>query len=203
MGRRRAAPFAYGEVCCEYIASTGMNPYSTPRYAEREAAHQAMLKLDRLQQAVLRSYVLQVHFGGKSLAEWHGSEFAVNKANWHKPYRKGGRYYGTEDDGNPEFRAALEKLVECYTLARTVEEERVVAEAGRLYRLAATEAARTHIDLMRGSEDDAVMLKAASEIADRAGVLAPKRVEMRVESQTRTYSVIAHPGQWDEDDEQA
>ncbi len=176
-----------------------MNPYSTPRYAEREAAHVAMLKLDRIQQQVLRSYVLQVFFGGMTLTAWYASEFAVNKSNWTKPYRKGGRYYGTEDDGNPEFRAALAALVDCYALARTAEEERAVAEAGRIYRLASAEAAEKHIALMRGAEDEAVQLKSASEIADRAGVTAPKKVDVTSGGQqVRTYSVIAHPDMWDE-----
>lgn len=179
-----------------------MNPYSVPHYAEREAAHLAMMRLDRMQQAVLRSYVVQVYYGDMTLTAWHGSEHGVNRATWQKPRRKGGRYYGTEDDGNPEFREALEKLIDCYGRERTAAEARAVALATQEYRLAANSAAQTHIQLMLRAEKEEVRLAAANQVADRAGVTAPKKVEMRVDNQTvRTYSVIAHPGQWDEDDE--
>lgn len=177
-----------------------MNPYSTPRYAEKEEAHRAMMLLDRVQQAVLRSYVLQVHFGKLTLAEWHGSQHGVNRANWYKPARKGGRYYGTEDDGNPLFRDALEKLIECYGLARTEEEARTVAEAGRLYRMAAAAAAEKHLWLMDNAEDESVQLRAASEVADRAGVVKVVKADVTSGGERiRTYSVEAHPGMWDMD----
>ena len=177
-----------------------MNPYSTPRYAEREEAHRAMMQLDRLQQAVLRSYVVQVHFGGMTLTEWHASQWGVSRTAWQKPARKGGRYYGTEDDGNPVFRSALEKLIDCYAAARTAEEERAVAAAGRAYRLAAEEAAQTHISLMRTAERDEVRLAAANQVADRAGVVKVVKADVTSGGERlRTYTVEAHPGMWDGD----
>lgn len=178
-----------------------MNPYAVPQYAEKEEAHRAMLALDRLQQAVLRSYVMQVHFGGMKLADWYGTDFAVARQNWQKPARKGGRYYGTEDDGNPLFRAALEKLIDCYARARTDEEEREVAAGAREYRMNAGGAARTHVFLMQHAADERVRLNAASEVADRAGLGKVQKVDMTSKgNEVRSYTVLAHPGMWDEEE---
>lgn len=178
-----------------------MNPYSTPSYAEREEAQRAMMLLDRQQQAVLRSYVVQVHFGSMTLTQWHDSPHGVSRNAWQKPARKGGRYYGTEEDGNPLFRAALAKLIECYAAARTEEEARAVAAAGRAYRLAAADAADRHIWLMQNAQDESVQLRAASEVADRAGVVKVGKLDVTSGGErVRTYSVVASPDDWDEGD---
>jgi nitrogen fixation protein FixH len=126
----------------------------------------------------------------------------VSRAVWRKPYRLGGRYYGTEEDGNPLFRDALEKLIACYAAARTAEEERAVAAAGRAYKLAAEEAALVHIQLMRHSEKEEVRLAAANQVADRAGLIKPTKLDVTSGGErVRTYTVLAHPGLWDDDAE--
>lgn len=179
-----------------------MNPYLHPHSCERESLSVLMAALSPKQRTVLRSYVRLVEFGQMTLGKWLESEWGVAESTWRKPGRKGGNYYGSEEDGHAGFRAALAAYRTAYAAAELEEEQQAVRRAARKYKLASEEAADTHIDLMRRAEDETVRLKAASEVADRAGVETGRKSSQDHTSQgqqMRMYGVLANPDQWDDD----
>lgn len=153
-----------------------VRPYAYAHNCERETLTLLLARLDARQVRVLRSYIQQVEFGGKLLRDWFGED-AVSETVWRKPYSKGGRYYGTEADGDPGFREALRAYRTAYIAYESAQEEAAVRKAASLYRLAAPDAAQVHIGLMTGANDERVRLQAASEVADRASTDTARKGE--------------------------
>jgi len=189
-----------------------VHPYHYPRSCERETLAEKLAKLDRQQVRVLRAYIYDVEFGSRLLKEWLGTEFAVSETVWRKPYSKGGRYYGTEIDGNPDFRAALLAYRTAYIAYESAREEEAVRKAASAYRLAAPKAAEVHIGLMENANDERVRLQAASEVADRASKDTARKGEVsaavgsieewRKEADRRRAEVAAMLAGWAEEPEE-
>lgn len=148
-----------------------MNPYDFPREYERESLAKLMASLSAYQRRAARSYVRHVEYGDSTLRAWlEEGPHSPAASTWKKPFSQGGNYWGAEqDDPDSPFRRAVRLLIEGEESWRTLEEEKAVRTATRIYKMAAPAAAQVHVDLLTNS-DPKERRMAAKEVADRAGV---------------------------------
>lgn len=147
------------------------DPYSVPHECEKEAVATALHSLSIAQIKAVRSYIQLVAFGDTRLTDWLGqAPHAPNESNWRKPARKGGRYWGTEEDPVKPFRDAVEVYRLSMLRLETAEEEQAMRRAVSKLRRLTTKAVDSLERLMESGESDAVKLRATTDILDRAGV---------------------------------
>lgn len=162
-----------------------LNPYDLPHDCEREAVALALSGLNRRQRRVLRAYVREVECGEKDLSKWiaEGPD-SPSMATWRVPARKGGKYWGTEDDPVKPFREAVRLYRDAWLFWETAEEQKALRKAGRDLRLLAPKAVERLGNLMDYADKDAVRLRAALGVLDRASMETAAKnetVEMSLE----------------------
>lgn len=148
-----------------------INPYDLPHDCEREAVALALAALNRNQRRVLRAYVRNVECGDKTLTDWltNGPD-QVALSTWRRPAGKGGQYWGTDADPVIAFRSAVKLYKDAWLTWETDEEAKALRKAGRELRLLAPKAVERLASLMEWADKDAVRLRAALGVLDRAGI---------------------------------
>ncbi len=148
-----------------------MNPYDHPHICEKESVIEALAELSPKQRRAVRSYVREVDCGSMGLMEWIAdAPDSVSLASWRRPAAKGGNYWGTERDPVHPFRRAVAAYRAAWLRWQTDEESEAIRRAAHDIRMAATEAVTRLLELMRTADKDAVQLRAAESVLDRAGL---------------------------------
>lgn len=138
--------------------------YDLPQRWETEEVVGLLVQLSATQRRALRSYISHVELGGMDVTAWLESEHCpVSRAAW---YRKGQRNYLNHD----LFRRALEESLRLALAAETAEEERAIRRATSKLRKLVPAAVDRLEDLMEFADKDAVRLRAADSILNRAGL---------------------------------
>lgn len=141
-----------------------MSLYDLPQSWETEETVALLMALTSTQRRALRAYISQVELGDKSVVEWLASDLCpVSRAAW---YRDGQRNYLN----HPGFKAALEACLRRALAAQTAEEDKAIRRATSKLRLLVPKAVDRLEALMESGESDAVKLRAADSILDRAGL---------------------------------
>ena len=141
-----------------------MSVYDLPQSWETEETVALLMQLSSTQRRALRAYVSQVELGHMNVVQWLDSGLCpVSKAAW---YRDGQRNYLN----NPQFRDALDACLRRALMAQNNEEEKAIRQATRKLRLLVPKAVDSLELIMQTGESDAVKLRAADSILNRAGM---------------------------------
>ena len=149
-----------------------MNPYDLPHEVERESVHRAMERLAPAQRRIVRSYVRWVLYGPLSLTAWAEQTEVprVALSLWRRPASQGGRYWGTEDSHDDDFRAAVKAYIAGWEALEQEIDRKSIEGAQRELRLGALGAARRMVSLVDSGENDRIRLDAAKAVLDHADV---------------------------------
>lgn len=141
-----------------------MSVYDLPQSWETEETVALLMQLSSTQRRALRAYLSQVELGHLNVVEWLDSDLCpVSRAAW---YRGGQRNYLN----NPQFREALDACLRRALMAQNNEEEKAIRQATRRLRLLVPKAVDSLELIMQTGESDAVKLRAADSILNRAGM---------------------------------
>lgn len=141
-----------------------MSLYDLPQSWETEETVALLMQLSTTQRRALRAYLSQVELGHLNVVEWLDSDpCPVSRAAW---YRDGQRNYLN----SPQFRQALDACLRRALLAQNSEEEKAIRQATRKLRMLVPKAVESLERIMQTGESDAVKLRAADSILDRAGL---------------------------------
>lgn len=141
-----------------------MSLYDLPQSWETEETVALLMQLSSTQRRALRAYLSQVELGHMNVVEWLDSDLCpVSRAAW---YRDGQRNYLN----SPQFREALDACLRRALLAQNSEEEKAIRQATRKLRLLVPKAVDSLELIMQTGESDAVKLRAADSILNRAGM---------------------------------
>lgn len=141
-----------------------MSVYDLPQSWETEETVALLMQLSTTQRRALRAYLSQVELGDMNVVQWLESDLCpVSRAAW---YRDGQRNYLN----NPQFRQALDACLRRALLAQNSEEEKAIRQATRKLRMLVPKAVDRLEVIMETGESDAVKLRAADSILNRAGL---------------------------------
>jgi len=141
-----------------------MSLYDLPQSWETEETITLLLQLSSTQRRALRAYVSQVELGDMDVQRWLASDLCpVSRTAWN---RDGQRNYLN----NPQFKEALEACLRRALAAQHTEEEKAIRQATRKLRLLVPKAVDRLEIIMETGESDAVKLRAADSILNRAGM---------------------------------
>jgi hypothetical protein len=141
-----------------------MSLYDLPQSWETEETVALLMQLSTTQRRAVRAYISQVELGDMNVLQWLDSDLCpVSKGAW---YRDGQRNYLN----SPQFKAALDACLRRALLAQSSEEEKAIRQATRKLRLLVPKAVDSLETIMQTGESDAVKLRAADSILNRAGM---------------------------------